>query len=58
MSAELVSRIVEAFNRCDVEAVIADMGPEVEFISKRAPIHGSKVQPSSRSRAGSVTRRR
>jgi ketosteroid isomerase-like protein len=40
-NAELGPRIVDAFNRGDVDAVIADMHPEVEFIPRRATIQGS-----------------
>jgi uncharacterized protein len=40
-NSALGSRLVEAFNGADVEAVIADMDPDVEFIPRRAPIQGT-----------------
>ena len=34
-------RIVQAFNDGDVEAALAEMHPDVEFIPRRAPVQGS-----------------
>jgi ketosteroid isomerase-like protein len=39
-NAELAERMVEAFNRGDVEAAVALMDSEIEFIPRRAPIQG------------------
>jgi ketosteroid isomerase-like protein len=44
MSAENLEagqRIVQAFNDGDVEAVIVEMHPDVEFIPRRAPVQGA-----------------
>ncbi len=44
MSAENLEagqRIVQAFNDGDVEAVLAEMHPDVEFIPRRAPVQGA-----------------
>lgn len=38
---DLAGRIVDAFNRGDVEMLLADMHPEIEFIPRRAPISGA-----------------
>jgi ketosteroid isomerase-like protein len=38
---ESATRMVDAFNRSDVEAVLAEMHPEIEFIPRRAPITGA-----------------
>ncbi len=38
---EVGQRIVPAFNDGDVEAVLAEMHPDVEFIPRRAPVQGA-----------------
>jgi ketosteroid isomerase-like protein len=38
---ELVQRFTEAFNNGDVDAVLAETHPEIEFIPMRAPIQGA-----------------
>jgi len=38
---EVSERIVQAFNDGDVEAVLAEMHPDVEFIPRRAPVQGA-----------------
>ena len=38
---EVGQRIVQAFNDGDVEAVLAEMHPDVEFIPRRAPVQGA-----------------
>jgi ketosteroid isomerase-like protein len=40
-NVESATRLVEAFNRGDVEAVLAELHPEIEFIPRRAPITGA-----------------
>jgi ketosteroid isomerase-like protein len=40
-NVELVQRFTEAFNDGDVEAVLAEAHPEIEFIPLRAPIQGA-----------------
>lgn len=44
MSAENLEagrRIVQAFNEGDLEAVLPEMHPDVEFIPRRAPVQGA-----------------
>jgi ketosteroid isomerase-like protein len=38
---EVGVRLVEAFNDGDVEGVLAEMHPDVEFIPRRAPVQGA-----------------
>jgi ketosteroid isomerase-like protein len=40
-NVELGRRLVQAFNEGDVEAVLAAMHPDVEFIPMRAPVEGA-----------------
>lgn len=40
-NSEIVRRQADAVNRRDVEAVLADMDPEIEFIPRRAAVQGS-----------------
>jgi ketosteroid isomerase-like protein len=38
---EIIRRQAEAVNRGDVDAVLSDMDPEIEFIPKRAGVQGA-----------------
>ena len=38
---EVAERVVEAFDAGDVEAVLAEMHPDIEFIPRRAPVQGT-----------------
>jgi hypothetical protein len=40
-NVEVIRRQAEAVNRGDVDAVLMDMDPEIEFIPRRAAVQGA-----------------